>query len=390
MRNLIAFLCALFVLSAACLAQEPAAASRELVAGVILPETGEFASWGKEMHRGLELAVKHENSRRAVQLRLVFADTASTPDGTLQALNQVLKQGICVLVGPVTTKNARAVADRVRNTPLPWVLPIVTGDKLLAENPSLYRVCFDNTYQAAAMALFAFEDLKAKRAGLLYDETDEYSSEIAKAFTEAFEASGGSFVGIFGSVRSDRTDCAKELASLAAADAQVVALPLMADRAAAVLKQAFALKSKFTFIGSDGWEDARLFDVGEAASGHYFATHFAADEGYPPTRAFVEKYRKAFPDAPRPASDAALGYDAGLALADAASRAGGVGRPEDVAIALSSIENLPGVTGLITIGPDRRADKGVVIVRTGPKGATFVKRYPPTGVYLDETEIPGP
>ena len=324
-------------------------------------------------------------------MKLVFADTGSTPEGALAALKQVFKDGIGVVVGPVTTRNAMAVAGVIQNTPVPWLLPIATGNKLLAENPSLYRVCFDDNYQAAAMALFAAEDLKTKQAAVLYDETDDYSSEIAKAFVDAFQAAGGSVAGNFGSVRADRADYANELKALADTNAQVVALPLMADQAVAILQQAYGMKVKFTFIGGDGWEDARrLADVGKAAWGHYFATHFAADEDYPPTRTFVEMYRKAFPGAPRPASDAALGYDAGLALADAASRAVLLEKPDDLAAALRTIENLPGVTGLITIGPDRNVDKGVVIVRTGPEGTTFVKRYPPTGVYLNEGELPQP
>jgi len=67
MKTTIVFLCGLFILSAECGAQENLAGpSRQLAVGVILPETGKYAPWGKEMRRGLELAIQHENSRRAV------------------------------------------------------------------------------------------------------------------------------------------------------------------------------------------------------------------------------------------------------------------------------------------------------------------------------------
>ena len=356
----------------------------ELRVGVVLPETGRYAAWGKETRRGLELAIDNENARRSVKVKLFFADTQSTPEGTREAVRKVFTDYIVVLAGPITTENVRVAAEEVKKTPLSIICPTATGDRLLAENPNLYRVCFSNEYQGAAMALFVSEELGAETAGILYDDSDDYSAEIATAFREGFEAAGGSIVESIGSVREDRDDYGEELRALKDAGVKATALPLMARQAASILKQAHQMNAGITFIGGDGWEDeSALKEAGDAAVGHYFAAHFAADENSPPAVSFVERYRKRYPGG-RPTSDSALGYDLGLALADAASRAMVVEKPDDIAAAFGSIENLPGVTGFITVGEDRQVDKGVVILSTTARGFKFVKRYRRTGVYLDE------
>jgi len=393
MRNVFTFLFASLAICVVCAAAGPAAGpiQRDIIVGVILPESGPYELWGKQTRRGLELAIDHENKRRTVQIKLVFADTLSTPEGTLDALEQVLKQRILAVIGPITTANIRVAAGRLQMTALPLLCSAATGNNLTREYPSLYRICFNNSYQAAAMALFAAEELDAAHAAVLYDETDGYSAEIASDFTDAFTAADGSVVVSLGSVRADRTDYQKELTTIADKKAQVVALPLMASVAVPILKQSRAMKTDLIFIGSDALDNEEILkSAGEAASGLYLATHFAAAEDYPPTRAFVEKYAKRFPKSPTPTTDAALGYDVGLAFADATSRVAIVEKYDDIAYALQTIENLPGVTGFITIDRDRNVDKGVVIVRSTAKGLEFVKRYPPAGVYLDIGDFPVP
>ena len=393
MKNTLTFLFASLATCAVCAAAGPPAGSmtRGITVGVILPQSGPHAFWGNEARRGLELAVDYENRRRTVQIKLVFADSLSTPEGTLTALEQVLKQGIVAVVGPISTADVRVAAKRLEDTPLLLLCSAATGNDLVREYPSLYRICFNNSYQAAAMALFAAEELEATRVAVLYDETDPYSAEIARDFADAFTATDGSVVVSLGSVRPDRTDYQKELKDIVDQNVQVVALPLMAPQAVSILKQSHDMQTNLIFIGSDGLDNEELINAaGDAASGHYLATHFAADENYPPTRAFLDRYAKRYPKTPKPTTDAALGFDLGLALADAASRAAIIEKPDDIAAALRTIENLPGVTGFITISQDRQVDKGVVIVRTTPKGLSFVKRYPPAGMYLDIDDILAP
>jgi len=393
MRNAFTFLFASLAICSACVATGPnvGPVTREITVGVILPQSGPNAFWGSETRRGLELAIDHENKRRTVQIKLVFADTLSTPEGTIDALEQVLKQGIMAVIGPITTSNVRVAAKRLEDTPLPLLCSVATGNNLTREYPSLYRICFNNSYQAAAMALFAAEELNAAHAAVLYDETDSYSAEIANDFADAFTATGGSVVVSSGSVRAGRTDYQKELTTIADKKAQIVALPLMASVAVPILKQSRVMKTDLIFIGSDALDNENILkSAGEAASGLYLATHFAADEDYPPTRAFLEKYTKRYPKSPKPTTDAALGYDVGLAFADAASRAAIIEKPDDIAYALQTIENLPGVTGFISIDRDRNVDKGVVITRSTAEGLEFVKRYPPAGIYLNTGDFPVP
>jgi branched-chain amino acid transport system substrate-binding protein len=73
----------------------------------------------------------------------------------------------------------------------------------------------------------------------------------------------------------------------------------------------------------------------------------------------VEKYKKKYNKVPD--AFAALGYDSVNLLADAIKRAGSTDS-DKLRDAIASTKDFPGVTGKITINPERNASKSAVII----------------------------
>jgi branched-chain amino acid transport system substrate-binding protein len=130
--------------------------------------------------------------------------------------------------------------------------------------------------------------------------------------------------------------------------------------ASLIAKQARQFGIKAILVGGDGWDGSSLIPVGgKAIEGAYFSNHFSVEDTSPIVQTFVKKYKQkynAVPDA-----FAALGYDAMKLLADAINRAGSPD-PEKIRAAIQDTENFPGVSGKITIGKDRNAQKSAVII----------------------------
>src|SRR6202043_490888 len=97
-----------------------------------------------------------------------------------------------------------------------------------------------------------------------------------------------------------------------------------------------------------------------AIEGAYFSNHFSTEAKSPAVQQFVDKYKKKYNNK-LPDAFAALGYDAVNLLADAIKRAGGTD-PEKLRDAIANTKDFPGVSGKITINPERNATKSAVIL----------------------------
>jgi branched-chain amino acid transport system substrate-binding protein len=93
-------------------------------------------------------------------------------------------------------------------------------------------------------------------------------------------------------------------------------------------------------------------------------------------RDFVAAYKRRFGQATAPDSNASLGYDSVLLLADAITRAGSTDRAR-IRDALAATKDFPAVTGRITIDEKRDAAKTAVIITVRNGRFEFVQSITP-------------
>jgi branched-chain amino acid transport system substrate-binding protein len=145
-----------------------------------------------------------------------------------------------------------------------------------------------------------------------------------------------------------------------------------------IVKQARDLGIKSPFLGGDGWDSPKLFEIGGSALvGSYFSNHYSVDDPDPMVQDFIKRYKALYGDQV-PDGLAAMGYDAAGVLIDALKR---TANPTDRAAIRESIaqtKNFRGVTGVITIDANRNATKPAVMLRIAEAGSLkFVKRVDP-------------
>jgi branched-chain amino acid transport system substrate-binding protein len=102
--------------------------------------------------------------------------------------------------------------------------------------------------------------------------------------------------------------------------------------------------------------------AGAGFEGNYFSNHYSPDATDPAVVKFVQSYKKIYGGA-LPPSMAALGYDAAYVLADALKRAKNL-TAADLRDAIATTQDYPGVTGKISIDPQRNARKSAVVLKT--------------------------
>ncbi len=337
--------------------------SDEILIGEYSSLTGTTATFGLSTHRGLLLAVEDVNGSGGIlgrPIKLLTEDTQSKPEEAATAVTKLItRDRVVAIIGEVSSSRSLAAAPICQQNRIPMVSPASTNPAVTEKGDFIFRVCYIDPFQGEVMARFAFNSLGLRKVALLKDIRNDYSIGLAQFFEIAFKRLGGEVMATQAYSEGD-VDFKAQLTALKAADPQAIILPGYYTEAALIAKQARELNMNMPIIGGDGWDSSKLIEIGgKAMDNTFFSTAYTADDPDTMVQKFVARYRNSFGETPD--AMAALGYDAGRILFDAIERCGNT-QPECIRDALAKTENFRGVTGTITIGPDRNARKPAVII----------------------------
>src|SRR6185295_12050586 len=215
-------------------------------------------------------------------------------------------------------------------------------------------------FQGWVEAKFARETLKANTAAILYDQGQAYSKGLAQYFKEAFVQMGGTITTEQAFTGGDQ-DFSAQLTTIRQTNPDVILVPGYYTDAGNIAIQVRKLGLKAPMLGGDGWDSTQLAAIGkDAIEGSYFSNHYSFQEDRPEVKNFVDKYKTDYGQIPD--GLAALGYDAARLLFDAMNRAASLDG-KTLAASIAATKDFKGVTGLISMDPERNAKKSAVVVQ---------------------------
>jgi branched-chain amino acid transport system substrate-binding protein len=342
----------------------PALGAESLKIGVVDPITGATATFGQENKNGLMMAAEKLKKTSKKKFEIVVEDDKSEAIEATNAIRKLLNvDKVSVVIGEVTSSNTLAMAPIAQENKVPLFSPAATNVKVTQIGNFISRACFTDDFQGVVMAKFALDTLKKKKGLIIIDNSNDYSKGLASAFKAEFLKSGGKLASEenLTYVQKD-TDFQSLLRKVKRANPEVIFLPGYYQEVGLIIKQARALGINAPFLGGDGWDSPKLFEIaGPAIAGNYISSHFAPDDKDPKVQAFVKDYEKMFKT--KPGAMAALGYDAIGIVVDAINRAKST-KSEDINAAILATKNYPGVTGSITIDENRNSKKAAVVLET--------------------------
>ncbi len=340
--------------------------------------TGSEASFGQSTHKGIQQAVDEINAAGGVLGKKIELHTEDDQSQAGQAATVVRKlissDGVVALLGEVASSRSLEAAPICQQSGIPMISPSSTNPKVTEVGDYIFRVCFIDPFQGTVMANFATKTVQAHTAAVLTDVKSDYSLGLAKFFKEQFLASGGKIVDEEKYSGGDK-DFNAQLTAIKAASPEVVFVPGYYTEVGLIALQARQLGINVPLLGGDGWESPTLIPVGgKALEGDSFSTHFSADNTSPEVQAYLTTYKKRYNET----SDAMapLGYDAMMILADAIKRAGTTDGAK-VRDALAATKDFKGVTGNITIDPNRNASKSAVILTITNGAIKYIQTVAP-------------
>jgi branched-chain amino acid transport system substrate-binding protein len=330
--------------------------------------TGSEATFGQSTHNGIMLALKEVNAAGGVkskQLAVKVYDDQGRPQEAGTAVTRLITDDkVTAVLGEVASSLSIAGGRVAQQYHVPMISPSSTNPQVTQIGDMIFRVCFLDDFQGWVEAKFAHDELKAKKAALLYDQAQAYSKGLKDYFKKSFTEMGGT-IGTEQAYSGGDQDFSAQLTTIRDANVDIILVPGYYTDVGNIILQARKLGIKAPFLGGDGWDSAQLMAIaGDALDGSYYSNHYSPDEQRPEVQNFVKKYKEEYNVVPD--GLAALAYDSALLLGDALKRAessDGAG----LAKAISATKDFHGVTGVFSIDANRNAKKSAVIV--GFKGS---------------------
>jgi branched-chain amino acid transport system substrate-binding protein len=292
--------------------------------GAIGPLTGAAAAYGNAVVNGAQIAVDEINEAggiNGVQIEYKSEDDELNAEKSVNAYNTLKDWGMQILVGSTTSACSIAVSENTKADNMFQLTPSGSAEDCVKYD-NVFRVCFSDPNQGIASAQYISDNNLATKVGIIYDNSDVYSSGIYQKFVEEAEGKNFEIVSAEAYTQDNNTDFSVQLQKAKDAGADLVFLPIYYSDAALILTQANTMGYAPTFFGVDGLDGiltVENFDT-SLAEGVMLLTPFAADATDDLTVNFVKKYNEKYGETPN--QFAADAYDAVYIIKAAIEKAG--------------------------------------------------------------------
>lgn len=308
--------------------------SEAIKIGAIGPVTGAAAIYGQAVKNGAEIAIEEVNAKGELKFELKFQDDENDAEKAVNAYNNLKDWGMQISLGTVTTQPCIAVstesdADHIfaltpsaSSTDVLGGQPDKNGNVTIQRKTSMFQMCFTDPNQGVASAEYIKEQSLGSKIGIIYNNSDAYSTGIYQKFQAKAGELGLDIAAVETFTDDSANDFTSQLNELKNSGADLVFLPIYYTPASMILKQAKSMQYDPDFFGVDGMDGILTlenFDT-SLAEGVMLLTPFTADAQDELTKNFVTKYKEKYGEVPN--QFAADAYDCIYAIYDACKAEG--------------------------------------------------------------------
>ena len=296
--------------------------------GLVLPMTGPFAAYGKQIEHGVRLYLATYGDTyggRKVEL-IIKDDSPGTAGDVSKRLAQelVVKDKVDILAGFGLTPSAFAVAPVATEAKKAMVVMNAATSAVTTKSNYIVRTSMTLPQNSAPIAMWAAKNGIKKAFTLVADYGPGQDAETQ--FKKSFSAAGGEIVG---DVRSpvQNPDFAPFLQKIkdAKPDAVFIFLPPGAQTIAFMkgYKERGLDSAGIKLISTGDLPDEDILDaLGDAALGLVTSFHYSEAHKSPENKAYTEAYYKAYPK-DRPNFMSVGGYDGMHLIAEVLKKTNG-------------------------------------------------------------------
>ena len=134
--------------------------------------SGRTSSFGQSTKNGVEMAADEINKAGGIygrQVQIITEDDQGEPNKAATVVTKLINQDkVQALLGEVASSNTLAAAPKAQEAKVPMISPSSTNVAVTQVGDYIFRVCFIDPFQGEVMAKFSANNLKAKRAAIVF------------------------------------------------------------------------------------------------------------------------------------------------------------------------------------------------------------------------------
>lgn len=320
--------------------------------------TGGAAAYGKSEEEGVRLAVEEINKKGDFPIDLLVEDTKAVPADSMNATKKLIQEKVSLIIGPMTSNEAKAVGPIIQNAKVPSLEISVTAENITDIGDCIFRNSVPESKNIPQTVKKTHKLLGYKTAAILYAHDNEQHVTAQKYFQKTMEEEGVQVIDVetFGSKDSEYS---AQLTNIQHKAPDVIVVCSYYQEGSRILKKMREMGMDQPVLGDNGFVSPELGKMaGAAADNVYVSSMWSADRKDEKVQKFVENYTKAYGRAPD--QFAASAYDGVYMAMDAMQRAGTTTDHKKIRDALAQMKDFKGVCG--TFSFDEKRDPVVDLI----------------------------
>ncbi len=280
-------------LAAAGLAQ-----AADIKIGVAAALTGGAAQYGVAIRNGFQLAADEINAKGGVngnKIQLVVEDEQGKKEEGINVFKKLIFQDKVLMVFGPTLSNSMFAAGPVANGAKTVVFGTsVTANGITDIGPYVFRNSVMESDVLPVTVATATKHYKLKQVAVIYGNDDAFTKSGYDVFKKVLEEQKLPVTTTETYVKGD-VDFKAQLTKIKASNPDAVICSCLAEEAANIMLQARGLGIKVPFIGGNGFNSPKLFEISKlAGEGTFVGSPWSNTNPAPANKAFVAAYVKKY------------------------------------------------------------------------------------------------
>ncbi|MES2999756.1 MAG: ABC transporter substrate-binding protein [Pseudomonadota bacterium] len=289
-----------------------AAQAADIVVGVAQALSGGAAQYGVAIRNGFQLAVDEINAGGGIngdRIRLVIEDEQGKKEEAINVYKKLIFQDKVLMVfGPTLSNSAASVNPIAQGAKMVNFGTSHTADGITAVGEFIFRNAMMEADVLPETIRVAVRKANVKKVAVLYGNDDVFTKSGYDNFKKALEDQKIAVVTTETFAKGD-VDFKAQLTKIKAANPDAVVLSALIAEGAPILVQARQLGLNVPFIGGNGMNSTKVFELAKGAADNlYIGSPWSSSNTTPANTKFIAAYTDRFKTAPD--QFAAQAYDA--------------------------------------------------------------------------------
>lgn len=368
--------------------------------GVIEPQTGRYASKGKDEIKGIELANSIYNNVDGYKVNLVKVDTQSTVAGTETAIKALTEMHPVAIIGSAGEASSLTIGEYLDEAAIPAITPAATNPLITQNSIFYFRACVTESQMGEGLAEYAAQKLGSRSIAVISLKNDSSTAALLEGFDSRIKKIAGKrsrAVKVTKEISPVEEEMKSALVEIRRNGIDVCFVSMGAEEMDAFFTMAEDMGlDKVTFLGTRSWGEAPFIAMMDKHKGIKAVFPYesvltknddTSDTYTEEAQRFQIEYANRYGADDMPTDSAALAYDSYLLLINAfhnAKSTDGV----DIRNALLEFDGLKCATGLFTFDETGNVVRSVTLstIKDGKPVTEYVTKKEAEARELEDLE----